>query len=308
MEALAQHTRVEPPPRAELRDLLEDLSPGGEVERDPRREVVHHHAAREHQLDVGGGDRQTVRHLLRGGAPGLADVIPADGHGVGARIVARRELDEIRDEAQRRIDRIDPRAPCDELFQDVILRRGNHALGRHTLLLGDGVVHGGDRRGHAVDRKRHAHAVERDAGERLLHVGERVDRHPDPADLAFRLGIVGVEAELRRQVEGDVERILPVRHQVLEPGVGLRRSAEADVLAHRPEPVAVHVLVDPARVRILTGPPDVAVEVDTRDVRGTIDRCDREAGVRFDLFHRVLLDPIARESRPTAQINAAAPS
>src|SRR5262249_25944790 len=154
-----------------------------------------------------------------------------------------------------------------------------------AVLLGDGLVHGGDRRRHAVDGQRHADAIERDAGECVLHVGQRVHGHADPADLAFSLGIVRVQAKLRRQVERDVERILTVGHQVLESGVGLDRRAEAHVLTHRPEPVAVHVLVDAARVRILPRPPDVTVELRSRDVLGPVDRRDGEAGVRLELFH-----------------------
>ena len=40
---------------------------------------------------------------------------------------------------------------------------------------------------------------------------EGVDRHADPAHLALGARVVGVEPELGRQVEGDVERVLAVR-------------------------------------------------------------------------------------------------
>ena len=128
----------------------------------------------------------------------------------------RRELDEIADQAQRRLDRIDPGAARHELLEDVVLRRGDHAVGRGALLLGDRVVHGGDRRGHAVDGERDAHAVERDAGEGRLHVGQRVDGHAHAPDFALGARVVGVEPELGRQVEGHVQRVLAVGHQVLE--------------------------------------------------------------------------------------------
>src|SRR5206468_5587795 len=39
-EPLTEHARVQAPTRAKLCDLLEDLPPRGEIERDPRREVV----------------------------------------------------------------------------------------------------------------------------------------------------------------------------------------------------------------------------------------------------------------------------
>ena len=193
-EPLTEHARVQAPTRAKLCDLLEDLPPRGEIERDPRREVVDGDPARAHALDVRGRDQKPVRHLLRGRAARLADVVPAHRDRVRARITLRRELDEVRHESQGRLDRVDPRAPRDELLEDVVLGRRDDAVGRRALLLGDHVVHGRDRRRHAVDRERDADAVERDAGERVLHIGERVDRHPDPAHLTLGAGVVGVEA------------------------------------------------------------------------------------------------------------------
>src|SRR2546422_458523 len=74
-------------------------------------------------------------------------------------------------------------------------------------------------------------------------------------------------------------------HQVFESAVRLFRRAEADVLAHRPEPRAVHVRVDAARERVLAGAPDVALEVDVGEVLGTVDRLDREAPVRSYVLH-----------------------
>ena len=197
-------------------------------------------------------------------------------------------LDQVAHQAQRGLHRVDPRAARDEFLQDVVLRRGDDAVACRALLVGDGEVHGRDRRGHAVDRQRHADPIERDAGERLLHVRERVDRHADAPHLAVGAWVVGIQPELRRQIEGDVQRILSVSHQVFEPRVRLRRRAEADVLAHRPQPVAVHVLVDAAREGILAGATEVALDVATRHILGTVDRLDGKPGVRFDLSHQLL--------------------
>ena len=61
------------------------------------------------------------------------------------------------------------------------------------------------------------------------------DRHADPADLALRLGRVGVVAHLGRQVEGDRQAGLALLEQVAEALVGLLGGREARVLAHRPE-------------------------------------------------------------------------
>src|SRR5437867_5028058 len=74
-------------------------------------------------------------------------------------------------------------------------------------------------------------------------------------------------------------------HQVFESAVRLFRRAEADVLAHRPGPRAVHVRVDAARERVLAGAPDVALEIDVGDVLGAVDELDREARVRAYFLH-----------------------
>jgi hypothetical protein len=63
--------------------------------------------------------------------------------------------------------------------------------------------------------------------------------------------IVGVAAELGRQVEGHREAGGPVLDQVAVALVGVLGGREAGVLAHRPEPVAVHPVVDAARERRL---------------------------------------------------------
>ena len=66
-----------------------------------------------------------------------------------------------------------------------------------------------------------------------------------------RVRVVGVVAELRRQVERDGEPGLAAVEQVAEALVRLLRRAEARVLADRPRPAAVHVRIRAARVREL---------------------------------------------------------
>ena len=61
-----------------------------------------------------------------------------------------------------------------------------------------------------------------------------------------RARVVGVVAELRRQVERDREARLPLLEQVAVALVRLLRRREARVLPHRPRPAAVHV-ADTAR-------------------------------------------------------------
>src|SRR5207248_1515889 len=93
--------------------------------------------------------------------------------------------------------------------------------------------------------------VERDSGKQLFHVGERSDRDPYLAHLAFRLRVVGVDPELGRKIESQGETRLSLAEQVLEALVRLPRRAESGVLPHRPELPQVHVAVDTAGERIL---------------------------------------------------------
>ena len=96
-------------------------------------------------------------------------------------------------------------------------------------------------------------SVEREPGEEPLHVVDRVDRDARPTDLAVGDGVVGVVAELRREVEGHREAGLAAREQRVEARVRLLGGAEPRVLAHRPRPAAVHVRVRAARERELAG-------------------------------------------------------
>src|SRR5262249_50288001 len=91
----------------------------------------------------------------------------------------------------------------------------------------------------------------------------------DPADLADGLGRVGVEAELRRQVERDRQPGLPFGEEVTEALVGLARRAEAGVLPHRPQLAAVHRRVDAAREGELAGAADIL-----RHRRRLVERLD----------------------------------
>ena len=79
----------------------------------------------------------------------------------------------------------------------------------------------------------------------------RGDRDALAADLALRQRVVGVVAHQRRHVEGRREARLALREQVAEAGVRVLRRAEAGEHAHRPEARAVHLGVEPARVRVL---------------------------------------------------------
>ena len=92
---------------------------------------------------------------------------------------------------------------------------------RDALLLGDELVEQEQQRRRRVDRHRRRDLAERDPVEQQLHVGERVDRDAGAPHLALGARVVGVEAELGRQVERDREPRLAARRA----GSGSARSS-----------------------------------------------------------------------------------
>ena len=151
-------------------------------------------------------------------------------------------------------------------------------------LSADRDVHRDQHRSGGVDRHRGRDPVERDAVEHRLHVGQRVDRDADLADLAGGALVVGVEAHLGRQVEGGREARLALGEQELEALVGRLGRAEAGVLADRPGPAPVHRRLDAARERVLAGEAEVALVVEVRDVLGRVEAVGREAGEGLELL------------------------
>jgi hypothetical protein len=118
-----------------------------------------------------------------------------------------------------------------------------------------------EQRRRRVDRHRRRDLPERDAVKKQLHVHDGVDRDAGATDLADGARVVGVVAELRRQVERDRQACLPALEQVTEARVRLLRRGEAGVLADRPRPAAVHVAVRATRERELTGKLELALRV-----------------------------------------------
>ena len=154
------------------------------------------------------------------------------------------------------------------------------AVAGHALLLGDELVEEQQQRGGRVDRHRGRDLAERDAVEKDPHVRERVDRDTGAADLAERVRVVGVVAELGREVERDREPRLAAVEQVAEACVRLLGRGEARVLADRPRPAAVHVRIGAPGVRKLAR----ELELGAADVVSRVDGLDLDARVRLALL------------------------
>ena len=175
-------------------------------------------------------------------------MVARDGNGVPLRHVLRAVSKDVGDEAHGRTRREDVGAASRILLEDVVLNRARELICGHALLLGNGDVHRQKHGSRGVDRHGRRDLAEIDLVEESLHVSERINRHADLADLAFGDRVVGVVADLRRQIEGAREARRARRDQHAVALVGLFGRGEAGVHAHRPEAAAIHRRLHATRV------------------------------------------------------------
>ena len=165
------------------------------------------------------------------------------------------------------LGRIDVRAACDVLLQQVVLNRAADRAGRNALFLGDQLVEQQqDRRGR-VDRHARADLIEWQAAEQDPHVGDAVDGYADSTDLALCPLMVAVVTHLGGQIERTTQPGLAGVEQELEPLVGRCRGAKAGVLPHSPQLAAVHRRVDAAGIGRGTGSTQLCRRIPTGEIR-----------------------------------------
>src|SRR5881397_2011572 len=153
---------------------------------------------------------------------------------------------------------------------NVVLQRALELAERNALLLSHCDVHRQQNRRTGVDSHGCRHAIERDAVEQPLEILDAVDRDTRSPDFSFRPGMIGVVSHLRRQIERDRETGLPHLQQMMEPLVGLLGRPEPRVLAHRPEPAAIHRRIGTTRERRLTGQAEVTLGTPRPIVRSVV--------------------------------------
>ncbi len=277
--ALAHQLGPQPPRGAELRHLLEEVVVGVEEEREARGEVVDREPALERGVDVGEAVGEGEGDLLHRGRARLAHVVAGDRDRVPPRHLVRAELDQVGDQLHRGLGRVDVGAARGVLLEQVVLHRAADLAPGHALLLGHDQVEGEQDRRRGVDGHRGRDAVERDAVEQAAHVGDRRDRHADAPDLAARQRVVGVVADLGRQVEGHREAGRALLEKVAVAAVRLGRVGEAGVLAHRPAPLAIALGVEAAGEGKGAGRADRG-GVERGDVGGTVARRERQPAHR----------------------------
>ena len=138
------------------------------------------------------------------------------------------------------------------LLQDVVLNGALELLGVGALTTGDQYVERQQNGGCRIDGHGRSDLIERDVIEQQFHVGDGSDGDAHLSHFAGGERMVGVHAHLRGQIEGDGESGGALRQQVAVALVAFLGGAEAGVLAHGPQPLAVHVFIDTPGVWKLT--------------------------------------------------------
>ncbi len=256
---------------------------GVEEERQPGRERLDVHAAREAELDVTEAVGERERKLLSGRRAGLPDVVTRDRERLVGRDLGVAVLHQVTDEAKVRLGREQPLLLRDVLLEDVGLQRAVEHAEVDALTLCRHEVHAEDRDGRAADRHRRRDVGERDVGEEQLHVGRGVDRDAAVADLAERAGVVGVTPHQRRHVERHRQPAAPGPQDHLVPLVRLHRVAEPGELADRPGPAAISRRVQAPGERELAWPADAVESWDDGALWWPVHGLDLDTGDRREV-------------------------
>ncbi|OPZ49179.1 MAG: hypothetical protein BWY91_03118 [bacterium ADurb.BinA028] len=212
-------------------------------------------------------------------------MIARDGDGVPPGHLGLAVGEDVGDQAQRLLRRVDVGAASDVLLEHVVLDRPGELVARDALLLRDQLVEQQERRAGRVDRHRRRDLVQRQPVEQHPHVVDRVDGHTDLADLAGGDRLVGVIAHLGRQVEGHRQPAGARRDELVVALVGLLGRPEPGVLTHRPRPAGIHRRVDATGERVLACVTQLGRCVECREVSRGIHRLDRKVGLGARVSH-----------------------
>jgi hypothetical protein len=161
-------------------------------------------------------------------------VVAADAHGVPARDLAPAEGQDVGDDFERGAGREYVGAPGDVFLEDVVLDCSLERGPGNFAFFGQGQIHGQEDGGRGVDGHGHADLVQGDAPEEELQVAEGAYGHSHPADFAPGPGMVGIQADLGGQVEGDAQAGLSLRKQIAVAAVRFLGGPEPGVLPHGP--------------------------------------------------------------------------
>ncbi len=222
-------------------------------------------------LAVGQGEGQFQRLV----GAGFLHVVAGNADRVELGHLVRRVLDDVADDAHRRLRRVDVGVADHELLEDVVLDGAAQLVLRHALFLGGHHVAGQHRQHRAVHRHRDADLLQRNAVEQNLHVLDRVDRHAGLADVAGHPRVVRVIAAMGGQIEGHRHALAAGRQVAPVEGVRFLGGRETGVLANGPRPHRVHRRLRAAQVRRQAGQ---GVDVgQSLDIAPGVQRLDGDA-------------------------------
>ena len=250
---LAHDVRPEAPRGAVLGDLFEQVVVRVEEERELRRELIHVQARLQRGLHVRDGVPQRERHFLHRRRAGLANVVAGNRNRVPLGQFAVAPGKNVRHNAHCRSERINVRAPRDIFLQDVVLDRAAQLPQVRALLFCHCRIEAQQDRRRRVDGHGGGDFLQRNPLKESFHVLERVDGYTDFADFAVREGRVGIQSDLRGQVERHREPYLPLAQEVAIAAVRFRRGAEPGILPRGPQAPAIHRRIDAARVGEFAG-------------------------------------------------------
>ena len=272
VEVVAHDARPHAACGAELRHLFQEIAMRVEEERQPRRELVDIEPGINRRLHVGHAVGQRERHFLHCRRAGLAHVVAGDRDGVPLRHVLVGVRKNVGDNAHRLRRRIDIRSARDVLLQHIVLncarKLGHFASGA----LGSDDVQRQQNRCGRVDGHRGGDLLQVDAVEQAHHVVDGVDRHADLANLAHGERVVGVEPDLRRQIEGNAQAGGSLAQQIFVAPVRFVGIAHARVLPHGPQTAAIHGRLHAAGVGELSRVTYVAVVIPRLEIGRRVQR------------------------------------
>ena len=258
-----------------------------EEERESRGELVQVQLGIDRRLHIGNAVAKSERDFLHCRRTRLPHVIARDGNRVPFRDVFIRPGEHVGNDPHGVRDRENVGTARDVFLEDVVLDGAGKMADVCSLAAGHGDVEGKQDRSGGIDGHRSGDLGQVDAREQALHVFERVNGDADFSHFAERERAVGVQANLRGQIESDGKSRRAVGQQVLVPFVGFFGVAHPGILPHGPEPAPIHGGLHAPRVREIAWVTDLAVVVPALKVRGGIERVDRNTrrGLRVPRGH-----------------------
>ena len=249
-------------------------------------------APRPHILQAIG---QRIGQLQIGRRSRLLHVISADADAVVTRHPPARVFENVGDDPNARLGRVDVRVANHELLEDIVLNRARQLLRLHALFFGRDNIEGHDRQHGPVHGHRNAHPIQRDTLEQRTHVVDAVDGHARHANVARHSLVIRVVAAMRGQIKGNAQALLPRRKIAAVESVGVLGRGEAGVLPHRPRSLDIHGCVGSPQERRESGhrvqvikalEVGRRVEWADRNLLGSLpDFTARQTGQRFFAVH-----------------------